>query len=530
MNTRKEYEKYFRLSRRSAISGLIIIPLVLLSVSPSVVAASGDFIVSMPYPLTSPILPGTGITDSVYVNSTGGFAGTVNLSVTASPVGILVSITPSVNVVSGGYNTAQLGITTNSSPPGNYTVTVTGVSGSLTHSITTALVVEPNPPSFTVTANPSSIILPAGSGGSSALTITSLYGFSGSVSLPLAVYPQVTPWPTPFNVTASVSPATVNISPNSPATATVMVQTAVSTPTGHYSVWVNAQGGGQIHQAFISVGVGPYFTMSASPTGITIPAGQTGSSTIFLTSHANFSFTANFQVQASLPGPLIGCPPYCPIYPTVSVSPPTVNLPSFGSGTTALTVVTAANTTQGTYTITIFGGGCVCLLPTISMTATVTSPPSGNVHQTLTFDGATAVLSGNLTATSSTVEGTISVQVTNATTGVLLFSKTFAISFVFISSTNPRFVMVIPVTQYTLGITCSVNTSNSQSTCFLSRDPNVSHSGLINLIDVSILALAYGTIAGSSNFNPALDLAAQGSINIVDFGIVAADFGAPLFS
>lgn len=499
-------------------------------VSPSVSASLGDFTVSIPYPATSPVLPGTGVTETVYVNSTGGFVGSVNLSVSASPAGVLVSITPSVNVASGGYNTAQLGITTNSAPPATYTITVTGVSGSLTHSTTTTLIVLPNPPSFTVTASPSSIILQAGQMGSSTLTITSLYGFSGSVSLPLAVYPQVVPWPTPFNVTASVSPDTVTISPGNPATAAVQVQTATSTPTGHYSVWVNAGGGGQIHQAFIGVGVGPYFTMSASPTSLSIAAGQSGSSTILLTSHANFSFPANFQLTVSLPGPLITCPPYCPIYPRVSISPSTVNLPAFGTATTVVTVSTAANTTQGTYTITIFGGGCVCLLPTVSITATVTSPQPGNVNQTVSFNGVNAVLTGNLTATSNTVSGTISVTVSNATTGALLFSKTFTISFAVLSTTNPRFVMIIPATPYTLGITCSVNMSNSQSSCFLSRDPNVSHGGAINIIDVGMMGLAFGTTAGSPNFNPALDLAAQGFVSLVDFGIVAADFNAPVFN
>jgi hypothetical protein len=462
MNTLREYVKRLHLACGTAISGLLIISLVLPMVSPSAVAASGDFIITIPYPATSPVLPGTGVTMTVYVNSTGGFAGTVNLSVSASP-GVLVSITPSVNILSGGYNTAQLGITTDSSPPGSYTITITGVSGSLTHSITTPLLVQSPPPSFTVTANPSSMILQAGSASSSTLTITSLYGFYGSVSLPLAVYPGVVPWPTPFNVTASVSPDTVTISPGNPATATVEVQTAVSTTTGHYSVWVNAQGGGQIHQAFIRVGVGPYFTMSASPTSIAIPAGQGGSSTILLTSHANFSFTANFQLGLYLPGPLIPCPSYCPVYPKVSISPSTVNLPAFGTATAVLTISTAANTTQGTYTINIWGGGCVCLLPYTTISANVTSPPPpGNVDQTLNFKGVKTVLTVSLTATSDAVYSTTSVKVAIATTGVLLFSRTFTISFVFVSPISAHFVILIPPTAYTLGIAFSVNTSNGQ--------------------------------------------------------------------
>src|SRR5437879_13441039 len=111
----------------------------------------------------------------------------VNLSVSASPAGVLVSVTPSVSVTSGGYNTAQLGITTNSARAATYTITVTGVSGSLPHSTTTTLVVLSNSPSFTLTARPSSMILQAGQVGSSTLTITSLSSFAGRVSLPPAV-------------------------------------------------------------------------------------------------------------------------------------------------------------------------------------------------------------------------------------------------------------------------------------------------------------------------------------------------------
>ena len=72
---------------------------------------------------------------AILVEGGGGFTGSVNLSVSGVPAGVTATISPTV-ACQGGEGT--LTVTTSATPPlGSWPLTVTGVSGSLTH---TALV------------------------------------------------------------------------------------------------------------------------------------------------------------------------------------------------------------------------------------------------------------------------------------------------------------------------------------------------------------------------------------------------------
>src|SRR5262249_58032067 len=65
------------------------------------------------------------------------------------------------------------------SPTGTYTLTITGVSSSLTHTATVTLIVN-GVPDFTLSAAPASQTVIQGSGASYNLTIADLGGFSRS--------------------------------------------------------------------------------------------------------------------------------------------------------------------------------------------------------------------------------------------------------------------------------------------------------------------------------------------------------------
>jgi len=81
---------------------------------------------------------------SVTISPTGGFSGQINLSVSGLPTGANGSFTPNPATTS-----ATLSVTTGTSTPaGTYTLTITGVSGSLTHTTTVTLVVAPPGVSF----------------------------------------------------------------------------------------------------------------------------------------------------------------------------------------------------------------------------------------------------------------------------------------------------------------------------------------------------------------------------------------------
>ena len=86
-------------------------------------------------------------------------------------------------------------------------------------------------------------------------------------------------------------------------------------------------------------GDGPYFTVNANPSSLTINPGSQGTSTITLTAYAGFSQTVTYSISG------------CPKNSTCSVSPGSVT-----PGTSAtLTIQTASTTPAGNYTVTVKG-------------------------------------------------------------------------------------------------------------------------------------------------------------------------------
>jgi fructose/tagatose bisphosphate aldolase len=49
----------------------------------------------------------------------------------------------------------------------------------------------------------------------------------------------------------------------------------------------------------------------------------------------------------------------------------------------------------------------------------------------------------------------------------------------------------------------------------------------VDITDVALLALSFGTAHGSVMYNQAADLNADGQIDILDVAIIASDFGTP---
>src|SRR5256885_1582808 len=98
---------------------------------------TGDFSVSVS-PSTTTVNAGTPATYTVTVSPSGGFTGTVNLSVTGLPsAGPSASFNPASVITSG---TSTLTISSSSSvAAGNYPFTVTATSGTLNHTATAKL-------------------------------------------------------------------------------------------------------------------------------------------------------------------------------------------------------------------------------------------------------------------------------------------------------------------------------------------------------------------------------------------------------
>ncbi|GAA2829801.1 M4 family metallopeptidase [Kitasatospora paracochleata] len=106
---------------------------------PTCTVAGNDFSMAVS-PSTGSVNPGSSLTATVSTTLTNGSAQTVNLSASGLPAGATASFSPA-SVSTGG--TSQLTVSTAAStPPGTYSVTITGAGTSTTHTATFSLTVN----------------------------------------------------------------------------------------------------------------------------------------------------------------------------------------------------------------------------------------------------------------------------------------------------------------------------------------------------------------------------------------------------
>jgi hypothetical protein len=295
-----------------------------------------DFAMSVS-PSSKTVTPGGSTSYSVTINSGGGFAGQVTLGVSGLPSGASGSFTPNPATTS-----STLSVTTSTSTPtGTYTLTITGVSGTLTHTTTVALVVNPLP-DFTFNGSPSSRTVTPGESTTYSVTIAPTGGFAGNVAL------SVSGFPSGGSGSFSSNPAT--------ASSTLQVMTDPTTPTGTYTLTITGVSGTLTHTATVALVVSPPdFAVSASPASRTVT--QVGSTSYGVTISPTAGFTG--QVTLSVSG--------LPTGASGSFAPN----PATASST--LSVTTSASTPTGTYPLTITGvSGGLTHTTTVTLTVATT--------------------------------------------------------------------------------------------------------------------------------------------------------------
>src|SRR2546425_15598 len=316
---------------------------------------------------------------------------TLNVTVALPPSGLSTSLNPVFVGLTPGLNgNSTLTITTTpSTPAGVYSVMVTGASGTLVHSVTLTLIVNPDFRIIAGASSPSSFV--AGGSTTSAVTMNSL-GFNGTVSLSATLTPSVAGFTSSFNT------RNIGLIVGSTGSAILTIQSSITTPSGTYTATIVATSGSITHSTSISFIVLPNFTMGSSVINpANVLAGSSASSTISLNS---FGLGANVHLTLSIPSGM-----------GLAASVADVNIPLTpgSSGTTLLTIGTSISTPSGLYSINVTGtSGSLThsILVSISVGGDLTITASPASPSSLVASGSTRSI---ITVTSLGFTGTVNV-------------------------------------------------------------------------------------------------------------------------
>lgn len=255
-------------------------------------------------PSARTMTPGSSTTFEVRISPTGGFTNHVTLSVSGLPAGTSASF----NTNPATATSTLLVTTTAGTPTGTFPLTITGVSGSLTHTTTATLTVLL--PDFALNPSPATRTILVGGSTTYSVAISRVGGFANTINL------SVSGLPAGSSGTFTPNPAT--------ASSTLSITTSAGTPPGTYPLTITGVGGSLTRTANATLTVW---------TGIAITSPNTAVSWQ-VTTKKNITFTHNLGV-----GKLVN----------LSVSR------DGGATWSSITNYTTTSATSGTYAWTING-------------------------------------------------------------------------------------------------------------------------------------------------------------------------------
>jgi PKD repeat protein len=298
---------------------------------------------------------------TIAVTSLAGFEGTVTLTLSVSSPGLTVSLEDSSVTLSAGDSvTDDLSVsTTSTSPTGLYVVTVKGTSGLQVHSANVTVRV----PDFNMTANPATLVIPAGSSGSSQILFKSLDGFHGSVSTQVTVNPA--------GPILALNPTSPTLVANGTAIAVLSIQVPSNLPPGIYNVTITAASGLLHHLLVVKA------LLAQHPSATIV-------SCSLLTVIVNQAFTCTATVNDTSTRPIIaptGIVTFTETGPTGSFTPTTCALSvgrcsvTFTPSTTGSALVTAAYAGDSTHKSSTSAPVSITANPRTTSTSVVCSSP-----------------------------------------------------------------------------------------------------------------------------------------------------------
>ena len=224
---------------------------------------------------------GQGLSGSSYIdiNREYGFSGAVTLSISGLPNGATASISPNSLTGTASYSSVAFQASA-SAAPGQYPLTVTGVSGGQT--VTGSMTLVVSPPSFTLSSS-GSMNLGQGLSGPAYVYVYGRNGFSGSVNLAVSGLPN--------GVTASFSP-----NPTTSYTNMLTLTAASTVSVGQYPLTITGTSGSLTETTTMTLYVGmPSFTLSTY--GVTVGQGQSSSAAVYMSTVYGFNSPVTLSVS-----------------------------------------------------------------------------------------------------------------------------------------------------------------------------------------------------------------------------------------
>ena len=263
-------------------------------------------------PSSQTIAQGASAHSTVTIISVNGYAATVALSLFFPGAKLASIVSPSnVTLPANGTARATLTITPSTAAAiGNYTIAVMGIGSGqgktrYSSSIVTVRVVTDQ--DFAIASSPSAILNIVGSSSSTSILLSSLNGYSGTVSLSVTV---------PFGyITATGGQNSVSLSAGGSATSALQIMTSGATLPGTYNITVTGSSGSHVHKTGITmsvVGSNPVVETLTMPsykfnsnTNVTLSIGNTGTGSVTLQSYSVMDTSGNTWTLTNWGGPTI---------------------------------------------------------------------------------------------------------------------------------------------------------------------------------------------------------------------------------
>ena len=441
----------------------------------------------------------TGEVLAINATAVNGFSGSVDVSFKGLPAG--VTATPSALSLAPGSPQNVTFTAASTAAVGKSSLTIAGVSGSLSHSISVPLNVSAPPPApdFTLSLSPVNLSLTAGAAGRSiAVTVSAVNGFSGRVDVALAGLPA--------GVTAA--PSVLSLEPGTPQNVTLTA--AATAHTGNATVVFTATSGSLTHKANLALSVSAPppaadFTLTAVPSSLTLTAGAMGQPvTLTVTGGNGF----NSPVAVAISGLPAG----------VSASPAALTL---SPGTPQNVTLTAASSAAvGKTTVTFTGSsGSLTHTATVALEVDAALPPP---------DFSLSVTPQSLTLTTGATGQPVSLSASpangfNQTVGVAASGLPSGVT------ASPSTLSLTPGTPENSTLTAASNTSSGNATVtFTGTSGSLSHTAnlslTVNAPGFDVTTYHYDNARDGLNANEkTLTLSNVNSTNFGKIGFYAAD-------